>query len=335
VTPTNNPKQPVVTAAQALMSTPGVKDVILSDDGSPMKAKRGIPAWYHGKVSSVFARHIFWPSPSKSKKSAATMRRSLFPACASTKVWREIHVQNSVKSKQSVSKPVASNKFYKTAMSHEETSSQSTSNTITALNITDMNNNTLAKVTQKKKLPKKKNGTQHDGTSKQLGRKKSNRKSAVEGSNNVATGDSANAINHSATTLDVPSSSVIASKDASDMLTTDMVATNVESILVSDNDKKRKKKVTTKAANKLTTKGTNRQSKRSHNGKKSSSFTEEQQEDVWLCAKCSGRWGDMADRKKNDDWLACCICQKKFHESCAEEDGIIDDDGSFTCINCL
>lgn len=51
------------------------------------------------------------------------------------------------------------------------------------------------------------------------------------------------------------------------------------------------------------------------------------------CKVCSWIYGDPKDPLSNDEWIQCTKCSKWFHESCAEADGIIDDDG-FTCYAC-
>jgi len=75
-----------------LQSTSGV---VLEDNGSLIKAKRGIPVWYKGKVSPAFAEHIFWPSHAKRKKTVVA--HELFPASASTATWRELYKQKRLK----------------------------------------------------------------------------------------------------------------------------------------------------------------------------------------------------------------------------------------------
>lgn len=68
-----------------------MNDVVLDDSTtSASKAKRGVPTWYQGKVSSAFAKHIYWPSPTKK---TSTTRRVLFPSCASSQQWRDLHRQ--------------------------------------------------------------------------------------------------------------------------------------------------------------------------------------------------------------------------------------------------
>ena len=52
------------------------------------------------------------------------------------------------------------------------------------------------------------------------------------------------------------------------------------------------------------------------------------------CARCEARYGDPADKKLSEEWIACCQCDVYFHESCAEEFGILDDE-TFTCQTCL
>lgn len=55
----------------------------------------------------------------------------------------------------------------------------------------------------------------------------------------------------------------------------------------------------------------------------------------YYCTVCRARYGDPNDAKAGDDWLECCKCQRSFHESCAEANGILDDDDSFTCGSCF
>jgi hypothetical protein len=54
----------------------------------------------------------------------------------------------------------------------------------------------------------------------------------------------------------------------------------------------------------------------------------------YYCAVCRGRYGDQNDAKASDDWLECWKCHGSFHESCAEANGILDDDDTFTCRSC-
>ena len=56
---------------------------------------------------------------------------------------------------------------------------------------------------------------------------------------------------------------------------------------------------------------------------------------VWICAECGAKFGDRKDPKINEDWLPCAGCSKVFHETCAEVNGIIDDDDMFTCKACV
>ncbi|KAF3850794.1 hypothetical protein F7725_012566 [Dissostichus mawsoni] len=41
------------------------------------------------------------------------------------------------------------------------------------------------------------------------------------------------------------------------------------------------------------------------------------------------------DPKSTEEWLSCAVCFQWFHESCAEDNGVLDDDGSLTCKDCL
>jgi len=58
-------------------------------------------------------------------------------------------------------------------------------------------------------------------------------------------------------------------------------------------------------------------------------------EEQWVCAVCKGIYGDCNDKFQNDAWYPCVACHKKFHETCAEDYGIIDDDETYTCKDCI
>lgn len=53
------------------------------------------------------------------------------------------------------------------------------------------------------------------------------------------------------------------------------------------------------------------------------------------CPRCGRCYGEDRDPELTDDWISCDICRTWFHQSCAEDDGIIDDDEKFTCFACL
>ena len=53
------------------------------------------------------------------------------------------------------------------------------------------------------------------------------------------------------------------------------------------------------------------------------------------CPHCNWRYGDGNDPKGAEEWICCQMCKTWFHETCAEENGIIDDDERFTCYHCL
>ena len=58
-------------------------------------------------------------------------------------------------------------------------------------------------------------------------------------------------------------------------------------------------------------------------------------EEKWMCTLCKGVYGDKNDKLPTDDWFPCVACDKKFHEHRAEDYGLIDDDETFTCTDCL
>ena len=60
-----------------------------------------------------------------------------------------------------------------------------------------------------------------------------------------------------------------------------------------------------------------------------------QNDEKWTCQICKVVWGSADDSKSDEDWYPCVSCNSKYHESCAWEYGIIDDDEHFTCKDCL
>ena len=76
--------------------------VCLQSNGTPSKIKRGVPHWYAGKVSPAFANHIFWPSPPKKKQQKSSRQVQLFPACASSRVWRRMHEEKAQQSSDKI-----------------------------------------------------------------------------------------------------------------------------------------------------------------------------------------------------------------------------------------
>lgn len=49
---------------------------------------------------------------------------------------------------------------------------------------------------------------------------------------------------------------------------------------------------------------------------------------------CGIVYKSKEDYRKNEDWLKCKVCCQWFHESCAEQCGVLDD-SYFTCKQCL
>lgn len=54
---------------------------------------------------------------------------------------------------------------------------------------------------------------------------------------------------------------------------------------------------------------------------------------VSACPQCKFVYADPNDPKANEDWIRCKKCRVWFHDSCAEHNGILDDDGFF-CGKC-
>lgn len=53
-----------------------------------------------------------------------------------------------------------------------------------------------------------------------------------------------------------------------------------------------------------------------------------------ICAGCHVSYGDPCDVHSDEDWLSCHCCNSWFHQICAEDNGLLDDE-YFYCKNCL
>lgn len=53
-----------------------------------------------------------------------------------------------------------------------------------------------------------------------------------------------------------------------------------------------------------------------------------------VCLACKFRYGSVNDPKKTEEWVKCSLCEGWYHQTCAEDNGIIDD-ASFNCRDCL
>jgi len=74
------------------------------------------------------------------------------------------------------------------------------------------------------------------------------------------------------------------------------------------------------------------QNKQQKKGKSEPKKTADEQE---TCTLCGFVFGDSSDPKLSEDWAVCVVCQKWFHDTCAQADGILDDDDLFTCGKCF
>ena len=48
-------------------------------------------------------------------------------------------------------------------------------------------------------------------------------------------------------------------------------------------------------------------------GKKSESFHDMNDEDIWSCRECGDEWDDNS----SDRWIVCDICSERFHLQCS------------------
>lgn len=54
------------------------------------------------------------------------------------------------------------------------------------------------------------------------------------------------------------------------------------------------------------------------------------------CGVCSVAYGDSTDKKSDEEWLQCSsACARWFHDSCAQGFGVLDDDETFICYDCM
>lgn len=74
--------------------------------------------------------------------------------------------------------------------------------------------------------------------------------------------------------------------------------------------------------------------KKSAKSKMDKSRPTQHQQDNCKCNGCNAQFGDVSDPKKTEEWIECCKCNAWFHETCAEECGLMDDD-VFWCKNCV
>ena len=75
--------------------------------------------------------------------------------------------------------------------------------------------------------------------------------------------------------------------------------------------------------------------KRKQEKKKKKTHNGTDADDRTPCACCGKCFNTPEDNKLGDDWLSCVACNKWLHETCAEQSGIIDDDGVFVCKDCV
>lgn len=82
---------------------------------------------------------------------------------------------------------------------------------------------------------------------------------------------------------------------------------------------------------KVSAKNSDRGRDKSTGGKKSS---DRGQDVVTACGQCGVIFGDKNDVRSAENWIKCTRCPRWFHESCSEENGLLDDE-VFLCGNCV
>ena len=58
-------------------------------------------------------------------------------------------------------------------------------------------------------------------------------------------------------------------------------------------------------------------------------------DEIWVCDVCNVQYGNPDDAKISEDWYPCSGCAKKFHDSCAQSNGVLDDGDVFSCKMCI
>lgn len=69
--------------------------------------------------------------------------------------------------------------------------------------------------------------------------------------------------------------------------------------------------------------------------KREKAVTKSQANDHSECIFCHNAYNDPKDPLKDDDWIKCTSCQVWQHETCAQANGVFDDDDGFLCYNCV
>ena len=75
--------------------------------------------------------------------------------------------------------------------------------------------------------------------------------------------------------------------------------------------------------------------KKSYQRKPRTPFKQNHNSGEWKCPRCQCLFGQAKDPHFHDDWLCCKGCRKWYHETCAEEKGIVEDGDIFKCFTCL
>lgn len=57
-------------------------------------------------------------------------------------------------------------------------------------------------------------------------------------------------------------------------------------------------------------------------------------DEMWVCQACKGIWGSDNDNKYKEYWYRCKECANQYHDTCAQEHGIIEDGDIFVCMDC-
>lgn len=94
----------------------------------------------------------------------------------------------------------------------------------------------------------------------------------------------------------------------------------------------RRKKVKSKINEKKVKQTSEKNKKTSRISWQKSKLSKANKKDEWNCDHCNFNYGQKEDLKISEDWVSCTRCHKRYHESCTEIYGVLEDKYTFYCI---
>jgi len=63
--------------------------------------------------------------------------------------------------------------------------------------------------------------------------------------------------------------------------------------------------------------------------------TKDKENESCDCSVCHNIYNDPKDPLKDEDWIKCMSCRVWQHDSCAQSNGVFDEDEGYLCQKCL